>query len=37
MSLANLSRFERVFDRAVTPAFLALGGALAFSLLAIGL
>ena len=37
MSLVSLSRFERVFDRAVAPAILALGGALTFSLLALGL
>jgi len=37
MSLASLSNFERAFDRVAVPVFLGLGGALAFSLLALGL
>jgi len=36
MSLANLSSFERLFDRAAAPVFLALGFAVVAGLLALG-
>lgn len=35
MSLARLSFFERLFDRAAAPVFLALGAALTASVLAL--
>lgn len=36
MSLAGLSNFERLFDRATAPVFLVLGFALTFGVLALG-
>ncbi len=36
MSLARLSVFERVFDRAAAPVFLALGAALTAGVLSLG-